>query len=163
MQTRLGWELISGNRTQEERTVGLAYLKSAASSGSLWARYFLASDKIAIREGKKVSEDQFEEGLSEFRELSELCKFATERNDPRAEFILAECYQYGYGVSRDVSEARRYYSRAWIHGDQTGLSAMHLTLLYSLEANRSPEMKELHQLWRERARWEGIDRIAADW
>lgn len=162
-QTRLGYELISGNLNQERRIIGLAYLQSAAKKGSLWAKYHLATDKIMIREGEEIPEDRFDEGIADFRELAELCRVASEQNDAKAEYILAQLYEGGYGVRRDPNEARRYYARAWVHGDQTGLPAMNLTLLYSLDEGKSPEMSELHQLWRERARWEGIDRIAADW
>ena len=57
-------------------------------------------------------------------EIFRFIKLAADQGFTEAEISLAKCFERGFGVEKDLTEAMRWYARAAAKGDETAIAAV---------------------------------------
>jgi TonB family protein len=94
----------------------LKRLKQAALDGDAQARYVLA----AIIGSRAKTEEEREAALT-------LVKVAAEAGEPMAQIALAQKYESGKQIPRDMDEARRWYAKAAEQGNVVAIDRLRLS------------------------------------
>jgi TPR repeat protein len=127
----------------EDDAVAISWLQKSAAQGNDYAIHSLA---YAYKYGEGVDKDEAEAlrwysksvdlgnttsmrnladmyrkgingGKPDFQKALKLYKQGASAGDPAAMRSMGKCYQFAWGVSKDLKEAQRWYEKAAINGD----------------------------------------------
>ena len=124
-----GWGVAKDVRKAEEIFTGLAENGNAYAQFVMIQRSLLPVTEAPKKESElKTPEEFYQEGRKYYygegvimnnAKAVELFTVAAENGHAEAQLYLANCYRYGYGVSRDLQKARYWYQQSANQGNQS--------------------------------------------
>ena len=123
---RLSQCLERGVGVERNASESREILRQAAADGSPDARFLLATQILANGQGDR-------------KQALEYLAFAAERLVPEAATCLADAYERGVDVERNLAKAVNLYESAAENGDPEGMFQLGLRLFYGIGRKRQPK------------------------